>query len=188
MVQAPKKPLTLEAFLALPETKPASEYVDGRVSQKPMPQGKHGRLQSKFVALLNAAIEPKKVAVAITELRCTFGGHSIIPDIAVFKREHIPVDEEGDIKNVFTRAPDWIIEILSPGQSSAKVIKKILRCLKNDTQMGWLIDPEDKAVFVYCPQQEVVVLDEPDSNIPVPEFANELITIRVEDLFALLKI
>ncbi|MEO0886876.1 MAG: Uma2 family endonuclease, partial [Cyanobacteria bacterium J06648_10] len=39
MVQAPTKPLTLDGFLALPETKPASEFINGRIIQKPMPQG-----------------------------------------------------------------------------------------------------------------------------------------------------
>ncbi len=37
MVQISEKTLTLEEFLGLPETKPASEYIDGQVSQKPMP-------------------------------------------------------------------------------------------------------------------------------------------------------
>jgi len=30
--------LTLEEFLKLPETKPASEYIGGQIIQKPMPQ------------------------------------------------------------------------------------------------------------------------------------------------------
>jgi Uma2 family endonuclease len=30
MVQTPAKPLTLEKFLNLPETKPASEFIDGQ--------------------------------------------------------------------------------------------------------------------------------------------------------------
>ena len=47
MVQVPEKPLTLEEFLTLPETKPASEYIAGQVIQKPMPQGKHSKLQVK---------------------------------------------------------------------------------------------------------------------------------------------
>ena len=37
---------TLEEFLQLPETKPASEYIDGKIYQKPMPQGKHSTLPS----------------------------------------------------------------------------------------------------------------------------------------------
>ncbi|NES46655.1 Uma2 family endonuclease, partial [Moorena sp. SIO2C4] len=35
------KLVSLEAFIKLPETKPASEYIDGQIVQKPMPQGKH---------------------------------------------------------------------------------------------------------------------------------------------------
>jgi Uma2 family endonuclease len=41
MVYTPTKPLTLDEFLAMPETKPASEFMDGQIIQKPMPQGKH---------------------------------------------------------------------------------------------------------------------------------------------------
>jgi len=41
MVQTPVKPLTLEEFLKLPETKTACEFIDGEIVQKPMPQGKH---------------------------------------------------------------------------------------------------------------------------------------------------
>ena len=40
MVQVPSKLLTLEEFQRLPETKPASEYIEGQMIQKPMPQGK----------------------------------------------------------------------------------------------------------------------------------------------------
>lgn len=39
MVQTPTKTLTLEEFLQLPETKPASEYINGQIIQKPMPHG-----------------------------------------------------------------------------------------------------------------------------------------------------
>nr|WP_313887541.1 Uma2 family endonuclease [Nodosilinea sp. LEGE 07088] len=46
MVQSPPKPITLEEFLDLPETKPASEYIDGQIIPKPMPQGKHSTIQT----------------------------------------------------------------------------------------------------------------------------------------------
>lgn len=78
-------PLTLEAFLALPETKPATEFVNGQIIQKPMPQGEHSRLQSKLSAVINQASEDRKIAYAFTKLRCSFGSGSTIPDIAVFR-------------------------------------------------------------------------------------------------------
>jgi Uma2 family endonuclease len=46
-------PMTLEEFLKLSETEPASEFIDGRIYQKPMPQGKHSRLQFKFCKTVN---------------------------------------------------------------------------------------------------------------------------------------
>lgn len=33
MVKSPTKPLTLEDFLNLPETKPSSEYINGQIIQ-----------------------------------------------------------------------------------------------------------------------------------------------------------
>ena len=89
----------------------------------------------------------KHIARAFTELRCTFGNRSIVPDIAVFQWDRIPRQENGNVANVFPIAPDWTIEILSPEQSQTKVTKNILYCLNHGTQMGWLIDPEDQSVF-----------------------------------------
>lgn len=36
MVQIPEKTLTIAEFLQRPETKPATEYIDGQLVQKPM--------------------------------------------------------------------------------------------------------------------------------------------------------
>lgn len=69
MVQSPTKPITLEDFLALPETQPASEYFDGKISQKPMPQGEHSRIQIKLGAALDEKLSTDKIAAAFTELR-----------------------------------------------------------------------------------------------------------------------
>lgn len=182
MVQARSSILTLEEFLKLPETKPASEYIDGQIIQKPMPQGKHSRIQGKFVPAINAIVESPKIACAFPELRCTFGARSIVPDITVFVWSRIPCDENGEIANTFSLAPDWTIEILSPDQSQTKVTKNILHCLKHGTQIGWLIDPAEKTVFVYRPKQEVEVFDEPSALLPVPSFVSEL-NLSIDSLF-----
>ena len=84
MVQTPVKQLTLEPFLALPETKPASEYIDGQIIQKPMPKGKHSMIQGELIAAISSATKPSKIARAFPELRCSFGGSALVPDITVF--------------------------------------------------------------------------------------------------------
>jgi Uma2 family endonuclease len=182
MVQTPAKPLSLEEFLKLPETEPASEYIDGQIIQKPMPQGKHSVIQGELVTTVNAVVKPQKIARAFPELRCTFGGRSIVPDVSVFVWNRIPRDEDGAIANVFQSAPDWMIEILSPDQSATKVTKKILHSLKYETQMGWLIDPDEQTIFVYQPNQQPEVFDEPEEQLPVPSFASKLL-LTVGEVF-----
>jgi Uma2 family endonuclease len=126
MVQTKPKPLTLLEFLQIPETKPASEFINGNIIQKPMPKGRHSRLQAQLCATINQVTEPAKIAYAFPELRCSFGDRSIVPDVAIFSWEKIPFTDNGEIPDNFNIAPDWVIEILSPEQSANKVIKKIM--------------------------------------------------------------
>ena len=182
MVQTPAPSLTLEEFLKLPETEPASEYIDGRIIQKPMPQGEHSAIQTELSSAINSVVKSQKIARAFSELRCTFGGRSIVPDVAVFQWSRIPRKDTGGVANTFLIPPDWTIEILSPDQSQTKVTKNILHCLKHQTQMGWLIDPSEQCVFVYRIDRPTELYDEPEARLPAPEFAKDF-NITVATLF-----
>ena len=182
MLQTPSKNLTLEEFLKLPETKPSSEYSDGKITQKPMPKGKHSTIQTELSTYINQILKPQQTAWAFSELRCTFAGKSIVPDVSVFAWNKIPCDENGEIADTFPLAPDWIIEILSPDQSRTKVTKNILHCLKDRTQMGWLIDPHEQSIFVYLPNQLPEVFDNQEAILPTPIFANNL-QLSIGDIF-----
>jgi Uma2 family endonuclease len=171
MVQVPVKLLKLEEFLQLPETKPASEFIDGQVLQKPMPQGRHSTLQSDLTTALNGVLKPTRVGRAYSELRCSFGGRAIVPDITAFAWQHIPRDADGKVLNAFTIAPDWTIEIMSPEQSQTKVVRNILHCLQHGSQLGWLIDPEEETVVVYFPDRPTAIFEERAALLPVPDFA-----------------
>lgn len=175
------QPLTLEEFLKLPETKPASELINGKVIQKPMPQGEHSRLQFKLCAVVNEVAEPQKIAIAFPELRCTFGGDSIIPDVAVFRWERIPVKASGRIANRFEIHPDWSIEILSPDRSLTKVLGKLLHCSQQGTELGWLIDPEDESILAILPEQRVQLLK---GNAQLPILSEIALELTVEQVFS----
>jgi Uma2 family endonuclease len=187
MVQALNPPviqttLTLANFLALPETKPASEFIDGEISQKPMPKGKHSIVQRELTFTIDRPLTAQKLARAFPELRCSFGGRSIVPDITIFKTDRIPRDPDGTVANDFDIAPDWTIEILSPDQSQTKVVKNIVHCLKNGTTIGWLIDPADRTIFAYYPNGTMEIFDAPEAQLPVPEFAQS-VELTVGDIF-----
>jgi Uma2 family endonuclease len=162
--------LSLEDFLQLPETKPASEYINGKIYQKIMPQGKHSTIQIELASAINSVIKPPQIGRCFTELRCSFGSRSIVPDISVYTWENIPRDDNGKIANQFLLPPNWVIEILSPDQNQTKVIKNILYCLKYGSQMGWLIDPEEETVFIYLPKQEISVFENLNDSLLIPDF------------------
>ncbi len=173
-------------FLQLPETKPTCEYFDERIIQKPMPQGKHSVIQGELVSAINRVVKPQHIARAFPELRCTFGDQSVVPDVAVFIWDRIPRDDRGEVANTFSVAPDWTVEILSPGQSQTKVVKKILHCLHDATELGWLIDPDEQTVFIYQPKCEPVVHDQLDQVLVMPAFAQTL-QLTLGELFAWLR-
>ena len=172
MTTTPILPLTLEDFLKNPniDESPAWGYINGKVLQKPMPKTHHSRLQLKLASAIELVAEASQVALAFPELRCTFGGRSVVPDIAVVYWDKIPLNNAGEPENsAIFFAPDWTIEILSPNQKSTKVIDNILHCLEHGSPLGWLIDPDDKSIFVFQTQQTPRVYKADLSNNETPQ-------------------
>lgn len=178
--------LTLAEFLEREETQPASEYINGKIEQKPMPQGRHSLMQWALCTAINQSLKPSRIGCALPEIRCTFGGVSLVPDIGIFQWERLPREGNGEISDRFNIHPDWTIEILSLQPSQTKVIRKILACLKNGTQLGWLIDPGDKSVLLLSSEQTFDLCDRPELELPLPQFLNEIdieFKLTVKDLF-----
>ena len=117
-------------------------------------------------------------------MRCTFGGRSIVPDATVFTWERITFEADGEVPNAFENHPDWTVEILSPDQRATKVISNILHCLKYGTQLGWLIDPEERFILVFIPGQEPVELTG-QNRLPMPSFLT--LDLTVDQVFGWLK-
>ncbi|MGB3652600.1 MAG: Uma2 family endonuclease [Rivularia sp. (in: cyanobacteria)] len=172
--------LSLEEFLKLPETKPASQYIDGKIYQKPMPQGKHSTLQVELASTINRIGKPQKVAYAFTELRCTFAGRSIVPDIAVFEWQRIPLDA-GKIADQFEIPPDWTIEILSLKQSPNRVFRNITFAIQNGTKLGWFLDPDDESIMIFQPNQLPEIKQGKDI-LPILDVLKDW-NLSVEDVF-----
>lgn len=175
------QPQTLEEFLKLPETKPASEFINGEIIQKPMPQGEHSLLQGELCQAINQVAKPQKIAIAFPELRCTFGGDAIVPDVTVFRWQRIPLRSSGRIANRFEIHPDWSIEILSPDQSQTKVLGKLLHCSQHGTELGWLIDPEEESILAVFPEQRVQLFR---GNVQLPILSEIELELTVEQVFS----
>ncbi|UFP92902.1 Uma2 family endonuclease [Gloeobacter morelensis] len=176
--------IALEAFLELPETKPASEYIDGEIIRKPMPKGRHSRLQGKLCAAVNQAAEGQRIAYAFPELRCSFGGRSTVPDIAIFLWQRIPFTATDEVPDDFELPPDWTIEILSPEQNVNKVIGNILHCLNHGSRLGWFVDPDSLSILAFARDRQPVLLRGSEILPVLPEIG---LTLTANQVFGWLK-
>lgn len=59
--------------------------------------------------------------------------------------------------------PDFVIELRSRTDSLAALKRKMEEYLANGAQLGWLIDPKSRCVFVYRLGQTVERLDDPQT-------------------------
>ena len=57
--------------------------------------------------------------------------------------------------------PDFVVEIRSSSDTFTDLRNKMLEYLKNGALLGWLIDPHKRRVYVYQPNQEIVILENP---------------------------
>jgi Uma2 family endonuclease len=145
--------MTLEAFLELPEKKPALEFEDGMVTQKVPPQGKHSWLQYAIADRFNALTVPGKIARAFPELRATFAGVSRVPDVAVYRWERIPRDADGRVADEFREPPDIAIEIISPGQRPNALVRRCLWYVAHGVGAALLVDPYDETILLFRPDR-----------------------------------
>ena len=177
--------LTLDQFLALPETKPYSEYACGEVYQKPMPDKDHGRLLFFLTLLIHEFLTKTPLGEVILEWRCVFGPpgreRAFIPDVAFATHERSAVPGRTERKFLWT-APDLAVEVLSPDQPAGPFAHKLLFYLRHGVRLVWVIDPETRTIHVYRPDEDVQILRPGDTlagEDVLPGFS-----VSVEALFA----
>jgi Uma2 family endonuclease len=151
-----------------------------------MPQGKHSLIQGELSSFINQIAKKDKIAYALPEIRCIVNNRVIVPDIGVFQWENLPKTDTGEIANKFTITPDWIIEILSPEQSTNQVIEKILFSLNHGSKLGWLIDCDDQSVMILQPNQLPEIKSQEEILTTLDIFLNWQLTAKM--MFDWLKI
>ena len=161
---ATKQRLTLEQFLALPETKPASELVDGEVIQKAMPTLAHMIIQRLLSFVFTLYLREHPGGEAGPELRCIFGPpgeeRGRVPDFVYVSAARWQ-GTRGD--EPLRGAPDLAVEIVSPDDRPGRVAEKVAFYLLNGVRLVWIIDPADRTVTVLTPDGASHVLGEDDT-------------------------
>ena len=130
------------------------ELIKGKIfKMSPSPARKHQRISGVFQGELYNFLDNSTCQVysAPFDVRLTprksddrHKIHTVVqPDICVIC-DLTKLDDKGCIG-----APDWIIEILSPGNSQTEMKNKFEVYQENGVKEYWLADPANEIVFVY---------------------------------------
>lgn len=99
------------------------------------------------------------------------------PDASWVEQTRLAALLQEQRKKFLPLCPEFVVELRSPSDSLATLQAKMQEYLENGAKLGWLIDPENKRVYVYRPREPVRELKNPEnvSGDPVlPSFVLDL--------------
>ena len=85
------------------------------------------------------------------------------PDAAWPRRERLAGLTPEQKQRFLPLCPDFVMDLRSPTDSLTLVQAKMREYIENGARLGWLIDPEERKVHVYQPNDQVEISDKPDS-------------------------
>jgi Uma2 family endonuclease len=139
--------------ITVPNTKPATEWVNGRALQKVSPRERHARAQGRVIAAFVAWADDTGSGRVGTEweFRVTpphEATRPLVPDVAFLSYDRLG-DEQDDDAQIPYMAPDVAVEILSPDDRQVDVEEKIRVYRSAGTTMVLLIDPAARTFAAY---------------------------------------
>ena len=76
-------------------------------------------------------------------------GSTLSPDASYLSVERLKLLPKGALRGFPKVCPDFVIELLSESDTLEATQSKMLDWMANGVQLGWLIDPYERQVFIY---------------------------------------
>ncbi|MBI3798143.1 MAG: Uma2 family endonuclease [Deltaproteobacteria bacterium] len=100
------------------------------------------------------------------------------PDAAWVKRDRWDALTQEQREKFAPLCPDFVVELRSRTDRLADLQEKMQEYMDNGARLGWLLDPLDKRVHVYRPDQPVEVIDNPDTLSGDPVLPGFVLLVR----------
>jgi Uma2 family endonuclease len=149
MTEPARKRATYDDLYSIPENM-TGEIIDGELHVTPRPARGHAHA----ITALGVEILPPYHSgrggpggwIIYVEPELHLGGHVLVPDLAGWRREKLPIPPD---EHRFTVVPHWVCEILSPGTARRDRVQKMRIYAQNHVAYGWLIDPALKTLEIF---------------------------------------
>ena len=168
---------TIEDIYALPNGARA-ELIDGKIYYMAPPNTRHQRLVhffdreiGNYIQSKNGECEvfPSPFAVFLNEDDINY----VEPDISVI------CDKDKITDKGCCGAPDWVIEIVSPGNRPMDYFTKLFKYRTAGVREYWIVDPEKQMVTVYRFEKETMEQYSFGEDVPVGIY--ERFSIKVQE-------
>ena len=135
-----------------------AEIVDGELFLSPRPAFPHAVASSQIGADLLSRFGrgsggggpgPEGWWI-IDEPELRFGEDTLVPDLAGWRRERMPVPADVPFVRL---APDWVCEVLSPSTAGLDRVRKMRVYAREGVPHLWLVDPLGRTLEVYRRQE-----------------------------------
>jgi len=145
----PRRPATYDDIVALPEGI-VGEIMDGELITHPRPAPRHAESSTNLTAII---VGPFRFGIGgpggwiiLDEPEIQLGPHTLVPDLAGWRRERLPsLPEKGPLHVV----PDWACEVLSPTTESDDRRRKLRIYAQHRVGHVWLLDPLVRTLEVF---------------------------------------
>lgn len=147
MALALEKFSTIHDIYALPEGERA-ELIDGQIYYMAPPTRKHQQITGELFAMIREYIKagsgPCEVDIAPFAVFLNKDDVNYVePDISVI------CDPDKLTEKGCYGAPDWIIEVVSPGSRQTDYFTKLFKYRTAGVREYWIVDPEKNRILVY---------------------------------------
>ncbi|MFL5347475.1 MAG: Uma2 family endonuclease [Hyalangium sp.] len=149
MSQKPRRPATYEDLEALPPHQ-VGEIIAGELYASPRPATPHALVSSSLGAELVGPFQRGRGGpggwIILDEPELHLGGDVLVPDLAGWRREHMP-----KLPRVaaLTLAPDWVCEVISPSTEKRDRSAKLPAYAREGVHHVWLVDPELRTLEIF---------------------------------------
>ena len=136
-----------------PQTKPASEWIFGRIVQKASPPYRHASAQARVASAFLSWADEYGAGRVGTEWEFRIAppdevARTLVPDVAFLSYAKLGFDQD-DAAQMPSIAPNVAVEVLSPHDRQRNVDEKIRVYLACGTGLVAVADPERRNVTLY---------------------------------------
>ena len=147
MELSPEKTYTIDDIYALPEGERA-ELFDGSIYYMAPPSRKHQAIVGELFGTIREYIKSnhgtcKPYVAPFAVFLNADDKNYVEPDISVICASD-KLSDKG-----CTGAPDWIIEVVSPGSRHIDYMIKLFKYRTSGVREYWIVDPDKNRVMVY---------------------------------------